>query len=47
MTLSIRCDHVDPDFQQCEAQLSGMAFNAKPGLAGARHGRRGPHGLLP
>jgi hypothetical protein len=30
MTLSIRCDHVSPIFQRCDAELTGLAFNAKP-----------------
>jgi hypothetical protein len=30
MTLTIRCDHVGPDFKMCPEELSGMTFNAKP-----------------
>ena len=31
MTLGIRCDRIDAEtFRRCDAELWGMAFNAKP-----------------
>jgi hypothetical protein len=28
--ITIRCDYVDANFRLCSAELSGLAFNAKP-----------------